>query len=399
MDHIEQPPVNPLCVLFGSCGGCTAQHISYALQVENKQKLVSSILAKAKPEWTGPAVIVAGEPYGYRNRMDFVLSPFITGVGLREKGKWWKIIPVASCPISNSGLNDLLREVNDWLLRKHGTVDPFDIKKNHGTMRYAVIRTNKDHTDSSVSFMLSEDSSKLQAQIEEIRSFAEMTSAKNVAIAYTPAKSDMSTSGESFSVKGNEYLIETLLGKEMRFPIQGFFQNNPVMAEKMMQHVRETLEYEHVSNSGDYLVDLYGGVGTFALAAGELFSAGITIESFEESTRYARENLDANQMGYIEAICLDAASLKKIELDKKAQGKRLVMILDPPRSGMHPKTIEELRRLNPKIIIYISCNPEQLGKEIVHFKNHVIDSVTVFDLFPQTPHVETVVVMKANVEH
>ena len=407
---METQIVAPKCPLFGTCGGCSSQHIPYEVQVENKKKQVESLLRRARPDWTGELEAVAGAPFEYRNRMDFVFSPSISGVGLRVKGKWWDIVPVPDCPISNTSLNTLLQEVNDWAKETNG-LQPFDIKKSQGTLRYAVIRTNKNGSDSSISFVLNEDSSRLQEHIEKIKAFAEHTSAKHVVITYVPAKNDMSISTEHFAVKESEgqgedgahddesaseseTLTETFLGRAMRYPVQGFFQNNPAMAERMLTHTREILQREIKDKAGAYIADIYGGVGTFAIAVADLCALGITVESFEESTQFARKNLDENGFTHMKSVCIDAAQLKKLELEKKAAGKDLFLILDPPRSGMHPKTILEINRLGPRLIVYISCNPEQLAKELVGFKSHSIESVTVFDLFPQTPHVETVVVLK-----
>ena len=162
----------------------------------------------------------------------------------------------------------------------------------------------------------------------------------------------------------------------------------------MLQHTRSILERSIANKADAFILDLYGDVGTFALAAADLCASGVTIENFEESTEYAEKNLERHGFFHMKAVCLDAASLKKLELDKKAEGRQLFVILDPPRSGMHPKTIAELIRLNPALMVYISCTLEQLARELVHFKNYTLESATVFDLFPQTPHVETVVVMR-----
>ena len=133
-------------------------------------------------------------------------------------------------------------------------------------------------------------------------------------------------------------------------------------------------------------MDLYCGVGTFGLVNHKLFKNVVMIEGDKNCIDAAQLNIKENKSGNAEATLLDAMNLKKIELPEK-----LIVITDPPRSGMHPKTIEQLRRLKPELIIYISCNIQQLGKDLEKFKEYTLKSTAMFDLFPQTPHVEAIV--------
>jgi len=157
------------------------------------------------------------------------------------------------------------------------------------------------------------------------------------------------------------------------------------MAEKMHRYVHQILD----RHKGQYthLLDLYGGVGAFGIVNADLFKKVITVESFEGCTIAARENAELNQVINLEAICMDAMRLKQIKLPAND----LCVVTDPPRCGMHPETIIQLRKLKPKVLIYISCNVKQLGKDLLKFKDYKIKSAALFDLFPQTNHSESVV--------
>jgi len=140
-------------------------------------------------------------------------------------------------------------------------------------------------------------------------------------------------------------------------------------------------------NSYCNLLDLYGGVGTFGIINSDLFKTVKTVESFEGCVDAAKANIELNGVKNTEAILLDAMHLKKLDLQSP-----LFVITDPPRSGMHQKTIEQLIVLKPKLIIYISCSIQQLEKELPKFlKHYKLKSAAIFDLFPQTNHMETVV--------
>ena len=372
----ETPLTTPLCPYFGSCGGCSAQHIDYSLQLENKKKALARSLRLPEEQIT----IFADQPYQYRNRMDFIFHPL--GLGFREKDKWWKIVDVEACAISNDSLNVLLKEVRSFFQHNLQQFDVFNIKKKQGTFRYAVIRTPAQ--DSSVSFMLNSDSTKLEEATALIEAFAKTSTAQNILVAYAPCDTEISISEDFFVVKGKDVIKETLLGKTFWYPIQGFFQNNTVMAEKMQAYVNTLLKSHQTQNA--HLLDLYGGVGCFGIINAALFKSVVIVESVKPSIDQAEKNIQENKIANAQAIVLDAAQLKKLTLPKP-----LFVITDPPRSGMHPKTIEQLNILQPEVLIYVSCNIDQLGKDIPKFKNYQLKSAALFDFFPQTNHAEAVV--------
>ena len=372
----ETPLTTPLCPYFGSCGGCSAQHIDYSLQLENKKKALARSLRLPEEQIT----IFADQPYQYRNRMDFIFHPL--GLGFREKDKWWKIVDVEACAISNDSLNVLLKEVRSFFQHNLQQFDVFDIKKKQGVFRYTVIRTPTQ--DSSISFMLNSDSTKLEEATALIGAFAKTSTAQNILVAYAPCDTEISISEDFFVVKGKDVIKETLLGKTFWYPIQGFFQNNTVMAEKMQAYVNTLLKSHQTQNA--HLLDLYGGVGCFGIINAALFKSVVIVESVKPSIDQAEKNIQENKIANAQAIVLDAAQLKKLTLPKP-----LFVITDPPRSGMHPKTIEQLNILQPEVLIYVSCNIDQLGKDIPKFKNYQLKSAALFDFFPQTNHAEAVV--------
>jgi len=220
--------------------------------------------------------------------------------------------------------------------------------------------------------------------VEKVKQFAKQTTADNVVITYVSKEAEDSVSSTFFVVKGKDELQRSLLDKKFCFSVQGFFQNNSVMAEKMQEYVRELLK-QYQGKKGQ-LLDLYGGVGTFGICNADLFLTVKVVEGDKIAVDFAKKNVLLNKTSNVEAINLDAKQLKKLIFSQP-----LFVITDPPRSGMDVNTIRRLNELQPEVIIYISCNVQQLAKELKQFKNYTLKSAALFDLFPQTVHTEAIV--------
>ncbi|MBI5072848.1 23S rRNA (uracil(1939)-C(5))-methyltransferase RlmD [Candidatus Woesearchaeota archaeon] len=389
--QIMTTPTTSLCQYFGTCGGCMTQHLSYELQLQNKKKALEHALSTFANNVE--VQVFADKEYFYRNRMDFIFHA--KGLGFREKYKSFFTVDIEKCVIANEKLNTLLKEIRTFFAEKHPSegfnakeIDAYDPKKRSGTFRYAVIRTPQN--DESISFVLNSNSPRISAAVELIKEFSQTTTAKNIIVTYVPGNTDHSTSEEYFVVKGTDVLKEIILEKTFQYNVQGFFQNNFTMAEKMHKYVNDLLKtYDAAKAKQAYLLDLYAGVGTFGIINAELFKSVTIIEAFAGCVKAAEENIKINNIKNASAQVLDAKHLRRLFLENK---KPLFVITDPPRTGMDMKTIEQLKELKPEVMIYISCNVEQLAKDILKFKTRYdVKSAALFDLFPQTNHSEAVV--------
>ncbi len=355
----------PFCKHFGSCGGCKDQDKEHHEQIMEKKSWLSSLLGIDELE------VFNGDEKGYRNRMDFTFTE--NGLGLRKPGRWWDVVDIEHCPISNTRLNILLAEIRSKLK----DADAFDSIRKTGTFMYAVIRTPR--LSSSVSFVLNKDSSKLEDAKEMIRQ-ADIN-AENVLITLMSSQSNNSIGNDYEVIKGSDMLEEEYLGKRFSFHAQGFFQNNSSMAEEIHSYVKGVL-----GGSQGHLIDLYGGVGTFGIINAESFKSVMVLESSEACIKAAEKNIVANSVTNVRSICGDAKRLREI----RPEGK-LTIINDPPRSGMSPKVLRRLQEVSPDRIIYVSCNPKHLAGDLKSLSGYSLGKVAMFDMFPQTPHVEAVV--------
>lgn len=379
----------PLCPYFGQCGGCSAQHILYETQIENKKKLASTTSGFPLDK----IEVHSGSPYHYRNRMDFIFHS--KGIGLRKRERHQEIVDISECAISDPQLNKLIKEVRDFftenVINKQGSIDAFEQKRMAGTYKYVVIRAPTN--TSSISFTLNTNSTKIDEATQLIEKFAKITTAKSVLIAYVPAERDDALSDEFVVVKGSDMIEETMLGKKLTYSTQAFFQNNSAMANEMVQYARTIIE--NYPNHEKYnLLDLYGGVGTFGICIADLVKSTHIVECVQQAIDAANLNIERNSTPRATAQVLDATNIKKL-VGKPVVAQPLIVITDPPRSGMDNKTIECLnKQLQPELLIYISCNPHQMEKELPRLTNYQAERVAMFDLFPQTNHLEVVVVLK-----
>ncbi|MBI2666364.1 class I SAM-dependent RNA methyltransferase [Candidatus Woesearchaeota archaeon] len=380
----------PPCTYFGNCGGCTTQHLAYETQIIQKKQA----LARAIKFPEENIKVFSGKEYFYRNRMDVLFSP--QGIGLRKKGKVSEIIPIDRCVIADETINKLLNEARNFFT-------PSRIQSCKKTFSSLIIRATSIG-ENGLCFVLQENSLHRQEAITLIRDFtsspysshysspfpSSFSSAKNVVVAFTsPASAFLSE--ETLVIKGGEFLQEKFLEKTFQFPISGFFQNNSVLADKMHDYCRKLLQQYPTQQA--HLLDLYAGVGTFGILNADLFKSTILVESAPLAVKAAEFNIKNNiipqKIPQITFHKLDAMRLRKITLPKP-----LFVITDPPRIGMHQQTIHYLNQAQPEIIIYISCNPQRLAKELPKFKEYVVKSAALFDFFPQTGHSEAVVQLR-----
>lgn len=359
-------PVSPY---FGPCGGCSLQDVDYELQLRAKRDRLAQVVG-AEVEAVG------SEPYGYRNRMDFVFRP--DGLGIREKGVWWSVLDIASCAIAEPRINALLAEAREGFRGP----DVFDLRKKTGTFRYAVIRSTR--TESSVSIVLNRESPALDAAMERVRAFAERTTATHVLATRVQFNRDVSISDDYTVVKGRDQMLEILLDRRFHFPIQGFFQVNRAQAERLHRWVRQRLP------GGEVLLDLFSGVGPFGILNADRYREVVMVEGVAGCVESAARNAAANGASNARAVLLDARKLATLSL-----GHPLHLVVDPPRGGMHPKALDQILRLEPEVIVYVSCNLRHLKTDLERLTaRYRIARAAMFDLFPQTPHQESVVVLE-----
>ncbi|MFT4310797.1 MAG: 23S rRNA (uracil(1939)-C(5))-methyltransferase RlmD [Candidatus Woesearchaeota archaeon] len=355
-----------ICPYYDTCGGCSQQHLSYEQQLAHKKQRIQHLVHQ-------DVAVYHDQPFGYRNRMDFICTP--KGLGLRHQSEKNTIIVTQACPIANEGINTLLA----WLQPHMKGLDVFQPKKRKGTFRYCVIRATSLQT--SVTFILNKQSSTLEEATSYIKQLD--IPAHTVCIGYVDGNTESTTAYDAYAIKGNVDIQEQLLGHTFSFSSQGFFQNNTAVAHLLHTYVREQLD-EHIP----VLADIYSGVGTFGILNANKAQQVHCVESYPDIIRYIEQNAQRAGVQHVHAYGQDAKTVYKLGI------KPHTVIVDPPRSGMDNKTITWLEMCGAKKLIYISCNPQQTVKELSRLSGYVLKKVAMFDMFPQTHHTEVVFVLE-----
>ena len=365
-----------LCRHYGKCGGCQLQNLSYKEQLERKVEKVINLF-KLEPEETIPSPKI----YYYRNRMDWVVGPEYK-VGLKEKGKWWAYVDIEECLLQSEESNIIRNKFREFIKEKN--LEPWDTVKHKGFVRYIVIREGKFTNERMVTIITykTEDLNYYKNLwlefFEEIKDFV-----TSFYWGINPTFGDVSYAYEKYHLCGNLYLKEKLLDNFYLIGPNSFFQPNSYTAEILLKKVIEFLE----PKENEIIYDLYSGVGTFSIEIAKYAKEVISIDSEPETEELFYKNCEINGIKNCKFILKRAENINKLSANK--------VVLDPPRSGLHPKVIKLLGKSYIKRIIYVSCNPETQIRDIKQLEKfgYKLERYILIDQFPHTIHIESIAIL------
>jgi 23S rRNA (uracil1939-C5)-methyltransferase len=383
-ERVEAP-----CAHYPACGGCRFQDLAYGAQAAAKQEQVADALRRigglAEPplEPIEPAV----ERFHYRNKLEysFTATPAGPALGFHKAGRWDEVLEVERCWLTTELGNALRDAVRDWA-RGEG-LEPYDQAEQTGYLRHLVVREGRNTGQALVQLVTAPgerfDRDEL---VEVLRRFPEVRSIQ-WAVNDSPAEV---TNLPTTLLWGDEAIEEELCGLRFRVRPNAFLQTNTAMAERLY-----ALAGEYAGVTGTETVyDLYCGIGTIGLT---LASRALTIwgvEASEESVACALENAELNGIANA-AFFAGEVGAALGELRERA-GPPDVAVVDPPRAGLSGKALRRLARLEAPRIVYVSCNPTTLAgnvKELARDWGYRLERVRPVDMFPHTPHVETLALL------
>ncbi len=388
---------------FQVYGGCRWLPIPHEKQLEMKEQQIREVFIHT-PEIVTNAVwhpiVASPEVYGYRNKLEFSWWKYISAregiddkyrFGFHESGQFDRIVDCTYCVLGDDAVNDIFRAFDAFA--RENRLPTYDVKTNVGFWRHLVIRRSKKTGETMV--IVSVNTLYLsEAQREEfkkmLRSFISwMKVVTSAYLLHNTGNADI-VQGKFEHISGTPVITEKLFDLEFEISPKSFFQTNTLGAEELYR-----VTGEMIKTKNPVVFDLYAGTGTIGMVlasrAKEVYSVEIVPEASEDNIR----NLAKNNIKNVTVI---NAPVEKLLEEWKKEGKTPdVIVIDPPRAGMHPDAPGILRDFNPKEIIYVSCNPATLARDIPLIApngEYRVTDITPVDMFPHTHHIEAVVRME-----
>jgi len=421
--RIERPSplrVEPRCQYFGVCGGCKWQHVEYQAQLRFKQQQVVDSFERIGgfSNINILPIIGADELYFYRGKMEYsfaekqwltekpsaiddfrlqideskVSEPDLQSpifLGLHVPQRYDKVLDIDECHLQSVVSNQILNFTREFARQNH--LDVYDSDRNSGYLRFLVIRESKKTKElmaNLVTFQNQPDimkryAAELKANVDQVTTVVNTINGKKAQIAF----------GETENVYlGHGWIHEQLGSHNFFISASSFFQTNVAQAEKLYGVVKEFGEFK----SSDVVFDLYSGTGSIAIFISDLVKEVVGIESVESAIRDAEKNARSNGITNCHFLLGDLKDrLTKDTSWMSSYPKPDVLVIDPPRNGMHPKVVEEILGLAPDRIVYVSCNPATQARdaELLCASKYELIKLQPVDMFPHTFHIENVALL------
>ena len=397
------------CSLFGLCGGCTYLSLPYEEQLKVKEeqvkRLLDSVLDRQVESWTFEGIKGSPKEYEYRNKMEFSFGDEYKdgplALGMHKRGSFYDIVTVADCEIVDADYRLILQAVRDYFAQ--AKVSFFHRLSHEGFLRHLLVR-KASRTGEILVALVTTSQNPWQGEAEEgsLDADALITGFKDLLLSLeqdgklvgkfagilhitNDSIADVVQSDHTELLYGQEYFYEELLGLKFKISTFSFFQTNSYSAEVLYQTARDYVG--DLGGSGKTVFDLYSGTGTIAQLMAPAAGKVIGVEIVEEAVEAAKKNAAANGLDNCEFIAGDVLKVLD-EVEEKPD----MIILDPPRDGIHPKALPKIIKYAVDHIVYISCKPTSLVRDLEVFleNGYRVDKAVAVDQFPWTANVETV---------
>ena len=379
--QISKERIQPRCKICTSCGGCQYQQLDYKAQLKYKTKRVKEALSRiAHVKQDVLPCIGADNPYNYRNKIQV---PFVKDRNGIVKFGFYKenthiIMPIKECAIEDKRAASILWDIK--LLLEDMNIPTYNEDSGRGILRYVLIRTSYHYKELMVVLVTTQMNFPGQRNFvnELVKKHPEITTVvENV----NSRKTNVILGEKEKVLYGPGHIKDDILGLTFEISASSFFQINPEQVEKLYKCALDLV------NPNEIVLDAYSGVGTIGLIAARNAKKVISVEINKSAHKNAVENAKRNGINNIQFICDDAG-----KFITKYIGDIDTLIMDPPRSGSDETFLKTVMNKRIKKIIYVSCNPETLARDIEYLSPlYEVKYVQPVDMFPMTAHVETVV--------
>lgn len=373
--------VKPICPIFKQCGGCQIMHLSYTKQLEFKKDKVQEALRKiGKIDAPVLPCLPSPNPLSYRNKIQL---PFFEFNGRLTLGLYQQKShdpqEIAECFIHCELGEKIFKQTKE--LFQNSSFKAYDEKAKTGQLRHLLIKTAIFNQECLVVIIASSKDKQKEMKAIADELIKRCPEVKGVVLNLNQKRFNSIMGDDYITLSGRPHIYEKLLGKTFKISAHSFFQVNPRQAEKLYS---KALEFADLQKD-QIALDAYCGTGTLSILAAKNAKKVIGIENIKSAVDDACENAKTNQIANCEFILGNVED--KIDQIKKAD----VVFLNPPRKGCELSVLQAINTLKPQRIVYVSCDPATLARDLAHLKEfgYTVKQVQPFDMFPQTNHVET----------
>lgn len=396
---LEKSPLEnaiPPCPHFADCGGCAYQMLDYENQKNLKLSQVQALLKAVYPDFPLDECLSSPREWQYRNKMEFSFGDEVKDgpltLGLHKRGSFYDIVPVPECQIVDSDLQRILAATLNFFRGKN--ISFYHKMRHEGVLRHLLVRKGFRTGELLVCLVTTSQGEETLLGQEVSEAYRDMLlelplegSYAGILHMLNDSLSDVVCSDETRVLYGQDYFYEEILGLKFKISPFSFFQTNSAGAEVLYLAAREYIG----DIDGKTVFDLYSGTGTIAQVLAPVAKKVVGVEIVEEAVEAARENARLN--GLENCTFLAGDVLKVLDELKEVPD---VIVLDPPREGIHPKAIRKILDFHVQRIVYISCKPTSLARDLEVFLEYGYRPVRAqcVDMFPWTRGIETVVLMQ-----
>jgi 23S rRNA (uracil1939-C5)-methyltransferase len=389
LEVLEPSPdrIEPDCRWAGLCGGCSFRHAAYPAQLGYKKAVVvEALYGVPGAQELVRDVVPAAHPIDYRNKMVFSFGTTLEGelvLGLHRRGSFIHVLPADECLLQSPASREIVRRV--VALANDMQIPAFhEIRKTPG-LRTLTIREGRNTRQRMVELLsTTADDDLARRLLETLDDLADV-----VCFSLDTNLHGAPRAEKRAILKGGGFIEETLNGLRFKIGPDTFFQSNTEQAENLFARVRELATLHGRPRTA---LDLFAGIGPIAAHLAAVADRVVAVENFPPSVEAARENLRLNAIDNVDVLAADVNKAPPAELPQPID----LVVVDPPRPGLSPEAIEWIVRLAPAAILYVSCNPSTLARDLKLFLQspYSVEAIEPFDLFPNTYHVETLALLR-----
>ncbi len=379
----------PLCLHYDKCGGCMSQEIPYKIQTDFKEKEVIELFRSNGLEFKEYlGLIESPQQYGYRNKMEYTFGDEVRDgelcLGMHLKGRKNAVVTTDQCKLVSHDFNLILKATLDYFTE---TGTPYYRTMLHtGILRNLILREGKNTNELMVILVTTDfDDFDKESFINTLLGIKTNAAIKSIVHCINNSLQDAVIPEKVEVIYGEDHITESVLGMNFKITPFSFFQTNTGSCELLYETVRELAG----EVSGKHVFDLYCGTGTIGNIMAKNASSVTGIELIEEAAVIAKENSEVNGLKNTTFIAGDVK-----DVIKDLTGKPDLIIIDPPRSGLHPKALEYMLQFEAEEIIYVSCNPKTFVEDIKKMGDKVShEKLVILDNYPNTNHIESIALL------